>query len=48
MTAASSLAASIITVVDGLFYYISKPVFAFPLIKIVFLMVKLVMWGQEL
>ena len=40
-------ATSISTVVDRPIYCISKPVCAFPFIKIVFLMVKLVIWGQQ-
>ena len=45
MIVISLLAADILAVVDGLFYYIPKLVFAFSLIKIVFLIVKLVMQG---
>ena len=45
MIAAGLLAVDISAVLGGSFYYISKPVFAFPLIKIVFLIIKLVTQG---
>ena len=37
--------ASILAVVSGPIYHISRPVFAFPLVKIVFLIIKLVKQG---
>ena len=40
--AAALLITGILTVVSELFYYISRPVFVFLLIKIIFLIVKLV------
>ncbi len=48
MTAAGLLAAGVPAVVGGPFYYISIPVFAFPPIQIVFLIVKLVTRGAAI
>ena len=48
MTIAGLLVAGVLAVVSEHFYYISKSVFAFLLINIVFLIVKLVTQGQQL
>ena len=45
MLAASLPATDVLTVISGLVYHISRLVFTFPLIKIVFLIVKLVTQG---
>ena len=37
----------VLAVVGGPIYHISRPVFAFPLVKIVFLIVKLITRGQQ-
>ena len=39
--------AGVLIVVSGPIYYISRPVFDFPLVKIVFLIVKLITQGQQ-
>ena len=41
VSATSPPATGVLAVVDGLFYHISRPVFLFLLVKIVFLIVKL-------
>ena len=47
MPAAGLPTTGILAVVVGAFYHISRPVFAFSLVKIVFLIVKLVTRGSQ-
>ena len=41
-----NILASIPASISGLFYLISRPIFVFLLVKIIFLIVKLIIWRQ--